>query len=199
MPYLSDAKYPRPTSVHPASTRVHASRWRPGISGIAIGPTLNDGSGSTNVSGMDDIFRGMRSRWRGTNGFGKDRGGAAPVGIRWGDAGGARGSHRRNDGTWGTMERGERRKVGNLDGYGIENAPHPERSEGSTPRASPSTLGRPGLRHGSGQLVGFLGLQRNPDVARGLSAGVDRLLDDGDGHHRGVDQNGKTVADMLPG
>src|SRR3954469_12752464 len=81
MPYLSDAKYPRPTSVHPASTRVHASRWRPGISGIAIGPTLNDGNGSTNVSGMDDMSCGMRYRWRGTNDFRKDRGGAAPVGI----------------------------------------------------------------------------------------------------------------------
>src|SRR5215217_2869424 len=81
MPYRSDAKYPRPTRVHPASTRVHASRWRPGISGIAIGPTLNDGTGSANVSGMNDISHGVRSRWRGTNDFGRDRGGAAPVRI----------------------------------------------------------------------------------------------------------------------
>src|SRR3954454_5271490 len=81
MPYLSDAKYPSPTSVHPASTRVHASPWRPGISGIAIRPTLNDGTDSTNVSGMDGMSRGMRPPWRGTNDFRKDRGGAAPVGI----------------------------------------------------------------------------------------------------------------------
>src|SRR4051812_43652716 len=64
---------------------------------------------------------------------------------------------------------------------------------------SPSTLGRPGLRHGRRQLVGFLGLQGNPDVARGLGAGIDGLLNDWDCQDNRVDQNGETVADMLPG
>src|SRR3954452_9454467 len=95
IPYLSDAKYPRPTSVHPASTRVHASPWRPGISGIAMGPTLNDGTGSTNVSGMDGMSRGMRPRWRGTNGWGRIEEGPRQPGSHEGDAGRARGGHRR--------------------------------------------------------------------------------------------------------